>query len=150
MALFAISIKLKHFFMRLNSVVFKVFICENRKPPFLCLKHPLFQLLHKSPKWTAMRHSHMINVAKHALTNKVFPPFHSSMKTIAWILFIFAEYIINRTESWGATCTITAVFIETAAIDMTKLKTQPTNMINSTKSGEAREGVTEQRVVDIS
>ena len=29
--------------MRLNFAVFKVFICENRKLPFSCLTHPLFQ-----------------------------------------------------------------------------------------------------------
>ena len=42
MALFAISVYIKHFFVYLNSTVFKVFICENRKLPFLSLRHPLF------------------------------------------------------------------------------------------------------------
>ena len=72
--LVAISVNIKHFFVHLNYAVFKVFICENRKLPFLCLKHPLFKHLHKNPKWTAMRHSQMVNVAKHALSSKVFSP----------------------------------------------------------------------------
>ena len=41
--------------MCLNSATFKVFICENRKLPVLCLKHPLFQHVHMNLKWTAMR-----------------------------------------------------------------------------------------------
>ena len=72
MALFAISVNIKHFFVCLNSAVFKVFICENRKLPFLCLTHPLFQYFHMNPKRTAMRHSQIENVAKHALNSKVF------------------------------------------------------------------------------
>ena len=68
MTLFAISVNIKHFFMCLNSAVFKVSICENGKLPFLCLKHPLFQHLHMNPKWTAMRHSQMINVAKNTVS----------------------------------------------------------------------------------
>ena len=62
---FAISVNIKHVFVRLNSAVFKVFICENRKLTFLCLNiqlNVLLQHLHKNPKWTAMRHSHMVNV----------------------------------------------------------------------------------------
>ena len=48
-----------------------------------------------NPKWTAMQHSQTVDVAKHALSNNVFSPvFHSSVKIIAWILFIFAEYIL--------------------------------------------------------
>ena len=74
MTLFAISVNIKHFFVRLNSAVFKVFICINRKLPFLCLPHPLFKHLHTNPKWTAMRHSQMVNVAKYALSSKVFSP----------------------------------------------------------------------------
>ena len=74
--------RLKHFFLCLNSVVFKVFICENRKLSFLNLKHILFQHLHKNPKWTVMRHSQMVTVAKHTLSSKVFLP----LFTQAWKL----------------------------------------------------------------
>ena len=73
MTLFTISVNVKHFFVHLNSAVFKVFVCENRKLFFLCLKHPLFQHYRKNPKWTAMWHSQMVKVAKHALSSKVFP-----------------------------------------------------------------------------
>ena len=60
--------------------------------------HPLFQHLHKNPKWTALRHSQMVNVAKHALSSNVFSPlFTQACKTITWILFIFAEYIFRHT-----------------------------------------------------
>ena len=79
----------KALFHVFNSAVFKVFICENRKLPFLCLKHTLFQQLHMNPKWTATRHSQMVNVAKHALQQVIFNPVHSSMKIIDWILFYF-------------------------------------------------------------
>ena len=41
---------------------FQCFICENSKLPFLWLKH-LFEHLRKNLKWTAMRHSQMVNVA---------------------------------------------------------------------------------------
>ena len=92
MTLFVSSVNIKHDFVHSNSAVFKVFICENRKQPFLCLKHPLCKHLHKNPKWTAMGHSQMVNVAKHALCSKVFHPCPHKIKTIAWILFIFAEY----------------------------------------------------------
>ena len=71
MTLPAILDSIKQFFVRLNTAVLKVFICENRKLP-LCLKHPLIQHLQKNPKWTAMRHNQMVNVAKHALGSKVF------------------------------------------------------------------------------
>ena len=82
MALFAISVNIKHFFVRLNSAVFTDFICENRKLPFLCLKHPLIQHFHKDTKWTAMRQSQVMNVAKHALGSKVCSP----LFTQAWKL----------------------------------------------------------------
>ena len=48
--------------MCLNSAVFKLFICENRKLPFLYLKHTLFQHLHMNPKWTKMHTSAFITV----------------------------------------------------------------------------------------
>ena len=83
MTLFAISVNIKNFFMRLNSAVFMVFICENRKLPFfICVKHPLFQHLHKNLKWTAMRHSQTIKSAKQALSSNVFSP----LFTQAWKL----------------------------------------------------------------
>ena len=46
----SISVNIKHFFVRLNSAGFKVFICENRKLPFLWLKHPLIQHLFQEPR----------------------------------------------------------------------------------------------------
>ena len=94
MTRFAISVNIKQFFMHLYSTVFKIFICENRKIPF-SLKHPLFQHLHKNLQWTAMRLSQMVNVAEHALSTTV----HSSMKTIAWILFIFVEYMSYKIKT---------------------------------------------------
>ena len=87
--------------MCLNSAVFKVINCENRKLPFSCLKHPFcFQHLHKNPKWTAIRHSPMVNVAKHALSSKIFSP----LFTQAWkllsrcFLFLLSIYRIYRLE----------------------------------------------------
>ena len=94
MTLFAISVNTKHFFLRLNSAVFKVLICENRKLPFLCLKNLLFQHLHKNPKWTTMRLSQMVNVAKHALSSKVFSPLCTqTWKLLPGYFLFFAEYI---------------------------------------------------------
>ena len=104
MTVYAISVIIKHFFVRLNSAVFKVFICENIKLPFSCLKHPSFQHLHKNKKWTAMRHSQMVNVAKHALSSKVF----SLLFTQAWkllpgyFLFLLSIHGICTTRKiWG-------------------------------------------------
>ena len=79
-ALFTISVNVKHFFMCLNSAVFKGFTCENGKLPVLCLKHPLFQHLHMNPKWTVKQHSQMVNIAEHALNSKLFSP----LFTKAW------------------------------------------------------------------
>ena len=87
--------------MRLNFAVFKVLICENRKLSFLCLKHHLFQHLHKNPKidW----HETQPNCQRCETCIEpqgIFTP-HSSMKSIAWILFIFAEYIFKTlTPRW--------------------------------------------------
>ena len=91
---FAISDNINQIFVHLNSAVFKIFICENRKLPF-SLKHTLFQHLHKNLQWTAKRLSQMVNVAEHASSTTV----HSSMKTIAWILFIFAEYMTYKIKT---------------------------------------------------
>ena len=79
--------------MCLNAAVFKVFICGDRKLPFLCLNHPLFQHLHMNPTWTAMRHSQMVNVAKHALSSNVFLRLFTQAwrLMIAWIHFC-SEY----------------------------------------------------------
>ena len=89
MTLFAILIHIKQIFM--PSVIFKVFICENRKLA-LCLKH-----LHKNLKWTTLPRSQMINVFRHASDTDVYPVY-SSMKTITWIHFSFAEYIFIVTK----------------------------------------------------
>ena len=35
-----------------------------------------------------------------AFSSNVFSPVHPSMKTIAWILFIFAEYTLNLTKDF--------------------------------------------------
>ena len=73
MTVFAISINIKHFSMHLNSAVFKAFIHENRKLPFLCLMYPLFIHLHKNP----------CDIA------------NSSKKTIAWIRFSEYNYLVK-------------------------------------------------------
>ena len=93
MTLCAISVNIKYLFVRLNSAVFKVFICENRKLPSSCLKHPLFQHLQNNPKRTAVRHTHMVNVAKHALSSKVFSPlFTQAWKLLPGYFLFFVEY----------------------------------------------------------
>ena len=85
-----------NFFVRLNSAVFKVFICENRKLPILCLKHPLFHHLHKHQKWTAVRHHQMVNVAKHVLSSEVFSPlFTKAWKLLpGYFLFLLSICIV--------------------------------------------------------
>ena len=87
MTLFTISVNIKHFFVRLNSAGFKIFICENRKLPILYLKHPLFQHLHKNPKWTAMQIAKWSTLLNTHWAATYFTHVHSSMKTIAWIPF---------------------------------------------------------------
>ena len=80
--------------MCLNSAVFKVIVCENRKLPFLCLKYSLLQYLHMNPKWTAMRHIQMVNVAKHTLSSNVFSPlFTQACKLLpGYLLFLLSTH----------------------------------------------------------
>ena len=49
-----------------------------------------FNICTKNPTWTAMRHSQMVNVAKHALSSKVFSPvFIQAWKLLPGCFFIF-------------------------------------------------------------
>ena len=108
---FAISVNTKQFFVRSNFAVFKVIICENRKLSFLCLKHLLFQHLHKNQKWTVMRLSQMVNVAKHALISKVFSPlFTQAWKLILFILLSTCHICIISNERYLINWSITHFF----------------------------------------
>ena len=85
MTLFAISVNIKHFFVRLNSAEPKVFICEKRKLPFLCLKHHL----HKNLKRTGMRHSQTVYFA-------FWPLFAQAWKLLPeYFLFLLSKYYLE-------------------------------------------------------
>ena len=88
----------KTVFLAFNSGVFRDFICENRKLPLLCLKHPLFQQFHKNPKWPAIRHGQMLKVAKHAWSSKVFLPLytHAWKLLSVYILFLLSIYSLQQ------------------------------------------------------
>ena len=73
-------IRAEVFFAHSNSVIFKVFICENRKLPLLCLKYCIIHHWHKNPKQFALPHSQMAHVSKHILDSNGF----SFVFTRAW------------------------------------------------------------------
>ena len=88
----------KHFFVPLNSAVFKVLICENMKTTLLMFETSFVSTFAQEPKkWTAMRHSQMVNVAKHALHSKAFGP----LFTQAWNYCLDTFYFCWVYSSYG-------------------------------------------------
>ena len=85
----SVSLFVNSIFHAFNFKNFQVFVCENWKLPFLGLKQ-LCRHLRKNLKWTALRHSQMINVSKHASGSNVFLPlFTPAWKLLPAYFFIF-------------------------------------------------------------
>ena len=109
----AISVNINHSFVRFNSTVFKIFICENRKPPFLCFKHHLFQhwiqngLPYGIAKWSTLLNMHWAARYLHLCSlkqeNYCLDTFYVCwVYKSAWNIAVYYKYVVC-TERWNDT-----------------------------------------------